>query len=227
MTEEFKMRSSRRRKSWAFYSAFCILHSAFLLASGCNIMGALAYKVVGPPVVEAKYKPPQEPLLVLVECYRNAGDLQSVSDELATAITNELTASKVAPMIDPGLVVNYRSAHPIEFSRMNIPEVGKTLGARQIIYVDLKHCEVTSIRGSDALNGEVEAKVRVVDVETGATRWPTTGDGEPFRDSTNFVRRDAADTGLAMRTQMVSDLAGAITRLFCRYKPDMIGPAAD
>lgn len=207
-------------ESWIFRAASCILHAAVLLSSGCNIAGALAYKVVGPPEVQAEYKPPQEPLLVLVENFQNPGQLQSVSDELASAITQEIVANKAAPTIDPGLVVNYRSEHPSEYKKMRIPEIGKAVGARQIVYVDLQRCDVTSVPGADTLSGHIAAKVRVVDADTGATRWPNTGDGQPFNASTDYIRRDAADTGLTMRNQMVNDLSVAVGRLFYKYKPD-------
>ena len=51
--------------------------------------------------------------------------------------------------------------------------------------------------------GKIAAKVRVVDVATGQTRWPNTGESYPLHASTDYVRHNGADAAVAVRGQML------------------------
>src|SRR5256885_8044222 len=193
----------------------CLLPTAYcLLLCGCNIVGAVAAKVLGNPPVKPEYAVPQEPMLVLVESYGRSNDLQPAADELANLLAAELKEHKVAPLIEGDQLLALRSERPAEFNAMKIPDVGKALGATQVLYVDLRQCDVNSIPGADVINGKIEAKVRVVDVATGQTKWPSTGEGHTMRAETDYVRNEARQTPLAVRNQMLEDLALAIGQLF-------------
>jgi hypothetical protein len=202
---------------------FCLLSSGFCvlpLLSACNILGAVAYKTLGPNEVAPEYKPPQEPMLVLAESYGKTADLQPAADELAALLGEELKAHKVAPLVAQAKLMELRNGHGKEFDKMKIPEVGRAVGAKQVLYVDLQACEVDGMPGSDMIQGKIAAKVRVVDVETGKTRWPDVGDGYEFKQPSDYVRKEQRDTPLAVRNQMLEDLASAIARLFYGYRPD-------
>ena len=54
-------------------TAILALGAVAMFCVGCNVANAVAYKVSGPPAVDAKYVPAQEPMLVLVENYRTTG----------------------------------------------------------------------------------------------------------------------------------------------------------
>ncbi len=194
-----------------------------LTSSGCNIMSALAYKTMGPNVIPAEYAPPKEPTLVLAESYGQSNDLQPYADQLGNLVTKELAAHKVAPLIDDTKLMALRGEKAGGYDKMKIPDVGKAVGAKQVVYIDLRQCGIESVPGSDLFQGSIEATVRVVDVATGQTRWPDVGDSHPFKKKTEFTRRDARDTPLAMRNMMLEDLAGAVSRLFYDVKPEFEG----
>jgi hypothetical protein len=194
---------------------------ALLLGSGgCNVMSAIAYKTVGPAKIKPEYAPPQEPLLVLSESYSHSEQLQPAADQLTNLLADELKTHKVAPLIDPEKLLSLRSDHAAEFGKMKIPDVGRALGAKQVLYVDLQECDVNATAGSDTLRGVVSANVRVVDVATGKTKWPLVGTSHPIKADTNYMRKEARDTPMAIRNQMLDDLSGAIARLFYEYSPD-------
>jgi hypothetical protein len=209
------------RRSIGFHFAFCILHSAFVLISGCNLVGAVAAKTLGNTRVKPEYTfPPQEPVLVLCESYGRANDLQPAADELANELAEELKEHKVATLVDGERLLALRGDHAGEFAHMKIPDVGRALGATQVLYVDLRQCDVNGIPGANVINGKVEANVRVVDVATGQTKWPSTGEGQTVRADTNYVRNEARQTPLAVRNQMLEELAFSIGRLFYEYEPE-------
>ena len=59
-------------------------------AGGCNVLGAIAYKTVGPAKVQPEYAPPQEPLLVLAESYSHSEQLQPAADQLTNLLARTL-----------------------------------------------------------------------------------------------------------------------------------------
>jgi len=207
-------------------TAYCLLSTFFsllLFLNGCNIMGALAYKTMGPNKIPAEYTPLKEPTLVLAESYGQANDLQPYADQLGNLVAKELLAHKVAPLVDDSKLMTLRGEKANGYDKMKIPDVGRAVGAKQIIYIDLRQCAIESVQGSDMFQGAIEANVRVVDVATGQTRWPDVGDSHPFKSKTEFTRRDARDTPLAVRNIMLENLAEAIARLFYEVKPDFEG----
>jgi hypothetical protein len=181
---------------------------------------------MGPDTVPAQYVPPKEPMLVLAESYGQANDLQPYADQLAVMVRNDLKAHGVAPLVDDTKLLALRSDRAREFDKMKIPDVGRAVGAKQVVYIDLRECTFESNPGSDMFQGSIEAKVRVVDVSTGQTRWPDVGGGHPFHAKTDYVRRDARDTPVAVRNLMLEDLAGAIARAFYDTKPDSSKPTS-
>jgi hypothetical protein len=203
-------------------STFVLVVALVLLlgSGGCNVLGAIAYKTVGPSKIPPEYKPPQEPMLVLAESYSHSEQLQPAADQLTNLLVDELKTNKVAPLIEPDKLLSLRSDRAAEFAKMKIPDVGRALGAKQILYVDLQECDVNATAGSDSLRGIVSANVRVVDVATGKTKWPLAGASHPIKADTNYVRKEARDTPMSIRNQMLDDLSGAIARLFYEYSPD-------
>jgi hypothetical protein len=202
---------------------FCLLSSVCcLLLNSCTALGAIAGKVMGPDKVVPEYVPPAtEPLLVLAEGIgERGGDLEPVADELARLVSEDLRRHKVAPIVPEDKLIELRSARATEYPGMTVMQIGKACGAKQVICVDLKEADLTELPGSDVMQGHVWARVKIVDVETGRTRWPSSGDGHELRTPTEYIRDNARGTPLAMREQMIQDLAGAIARLFYTYEPE-------
>jgi hypothetical protein len=191
-----------------------VLAVVWQACTGCAAVGALAAKTIGDIPDPAQYTPPQEPMLVVVENYQHASDLQGPADQIAELLTRQIAEHKIAPVVEQSSLLELRTSRPKEFEKMKIAELGKELGAAQVLYVDLKQCDVYRTVGSDALQAKVEAYVRVVDVATGQTKFPLVGDGESFKTESDFTPQDAGDTPLAMRNQLVGDLSEAIARLF-------------
>jgi hypothetical protein len=122
--------------------------------------------------------------------------------------------------VDQAKLTDLRMSKGRDFENLKIPEVGRAVGAKQVMYVDLQECNFDNVAGSDMFRGSIKANVRIVDVTTGQTKWPDVGDGHPFAAQTDFTRKEARDTPLAVRNMMLEDLAAAVARLFYDYKPE-------
>src|SRR5256885_4953570 len=112
----------------------CLLLLCLCLLGGCAAAGAIAYKVAGPPKIDAKYTPAKTPTLVLVENFHHQTSAEPDSDLLARYIGDDLTVNKVVPVVDLDRLRSLRDSKPGEFSRMSISAIGRAVDARQVLY---------------------------------------------------------------------------------------------
>jgi hypothetical protein len=158
-------------------------------------------------------------MLVLVESYRSTTS-HSDSEVLARYLMVELTDHKVAPLVPLETLYAVRTNKGDEFRRMSIAAVGREAGAKQVLYVDVQQSSIGAPPGSELLKGRIAVQVRVVDVATGATRWPTEGtEGVPLGYETPLPRADENTTEAMVRQRMHAAMADRIARLFYKWKP--------
>jgi hypothetical protein len=187
---------------------------------GCTPLGAIAGKVAGPPPVKAKYTPPKnQPLLVLVENYRNPAATAVDGQRLSLRIEEELRRHRVARLVAAGNLEAVR-ADP-QYSKMTIPAVARAAGAGQVLYVNVATFSVESTVGGDMLRGRTEMTVRVVDAATGATRWPTDNPtGQAVTAGTPWVRLGEGVSESAVRDQMCRSAATDIVKFFRKHSAE-------
>jgi hypothetical protein len=196
----------------------CIL--VFSLITGCTAASAIGYKFAGPPAVPARYVPPKEPMLVLVENYRATGGGSTDAEMLARHLVEELKEHKVAPLVPLDALYALRTERADGYRKMSMSAVGRETGAKQVLYVDVQQSSIGAPPGSDLLKGRVAVQVRVVDVATGATRWPTeAAEGIPLAYETPLPRADVNTSEAMVRQHMHEQMALRIGRLFYKWKP--------
>jgi hypothetical protein len=187
---------------------------------GCNAVSAIQQKVTGPPAVDAQYVPAQEPMLVLVENYRSPS-AYSDTEMLARYLTDELTKHNVAPLVPMRTLYALRTNKGDDFRKMSMAAVGRETGAKQVLYVDVQQCGIGATTGSELLKGRIAVQVRVVDVDTGATRWPPQAtEGIPLSYETPLPRADVNTSEAMVRQNMHEAMASRIARLFYKWKPE-------
>jgi hypothetical protein len=202
--------------------------AALALLGGCNVAGALAYKVTGPPPIPAKYVPAKVPTLVLVENSRNPSNLRLDADRLARAVGEELAAHQVAPITDPEKLTDFRRAQGAHYASLAITAVGRAVGADQVLYVDLIDVSVEPAIGSELLQGRAEARVRFVDVRTGQTLWPSdAAQGQPVGAATSYTSGGAGGGEPIVRDQLIDALADKVAKLFYTWKSDTVDGTAE
>jgi hypothetical protein len=220
------------RPAAASVSGLALLALLALAPAGCNMVGAgavIADKVFGPSAIDPVYVLGPEPVLVLVENYRNPvgslSDSEQVTHFIVDHLRENLKAEKDKPakinVIDPDKLIELQNARPSEYAKMKIPQVGKALGAKQVLYVDLQVSGVNVTPGSELLRGRFNAVVKVVDVATGQTRWPNDiADGFPVGWESKPQRPGDRVFPAAVRERALRVGASRVARLFYKWKPD-------
>jgi hypothetical protein len=197
-------------------------------AAGCNLLGAMAYKFGGAPAIPAKYAPPKTPMVVLVENSRNPATLRLEAQRLSSRVTDELDKHQVAPLIDPSKLNDLRRTDPTKFNAMAVTAVGRAVGAEQVVVVDLVEFNIQPDLASETFQGLAEARVRVVDVASGETRWPLdVSGGYPLSAKTSYVRPVDGVDAVTLSEQLQSALSSQIARLFYEWKADSADGAAE
>jgi len=186
---------------------------------GCNIFGFLGASANGPDDVPAQYVPKKESMLVLAESYGAAPSADIDSQYLSYALTKNLKDHNVAPTIDQKVLVQIRDANGEQYDKMTITAIGRAVGAKQVLYVQITSAQLEQPSGSDQVRGAMSAKVRIVDCDTGETRWPAgSRTGAVVQIQTNWARTSTSQTKI--HDTMADDLAEAIGKLFHSYTPD-------
>jgi hypothetical protein len=202
-----------------------ICASLLLLLIGCSPLGAISYKIFGPPSTPAMYKPAKVPTLILVENFDHPAASAPDSEMLQQLLFEEFRDRKIAPVIAPDELLRLKSMFgEVEFRKLSITAVGRGVGAKQIIYVDLAQAQVESAVGSDVVRGHGTVRVRVIDVASGETLWPPEAQqGYPVSYETPMPEKEQRGNVTLARAKLHQGLALRVGRLFRKWKPDENG----
>ena len=208
-----------------FCAVLYLLSSILVFASnGCIAAGVAANKLIGPLPVEAKYVPAKEPLVVMVENYRRPSTAYTDDELLSRYIEGFLKGHQVAPLVESVKLRELRMDRPADFNKMSVAAVGRELGARQVLYVDVVNSDMESLMAGESLRGTTAVRVKVVDTETGDTLWPTDmADGYPLQQGVQFGKSQARSE-MELKQGMYATLAEKIAKLFYKWKPDNEDP---
>lgn len=190
---------------------------ALLLVSGCAAAGFVAQAVQGPPKTKALYVPAEVPTIVIVENYKGGASANATdADMLANLITTELERHEVVPVISPDKLMQLRRKDPSAYRGMTVAQIGRAVGAKQVLYVDLISAEVDDgVLGTNTTTSKVDARVKWIDIADAKMLWPSDpADGFPvvFKSAPTFI-----GDGMSMaraRSDMHRSAAQAITQLF-------------
>jgi hypothetical protein len=153
---------------WATLAATALL---LLCAGGCNYLGAILDKFSNPKT-PAEYAPTREDMLIIAEDSKNPDLIGTLGDRVMTDVAKDLTAHKIDQLIDPTKVLDSRSQNREQYQKMSILALAHMFKARQVLYVDVVSFTVTAPIGSETAKGTLTARVKIVDAQTGETRWP-------------------------------------------------------
>ncbi len=195
-----------------------ILGSMTLALGGCSILGLAAYKFTPPPRTSAKYVLPQEPTVVLIENFRDPAQHEIDAQQLTKAVLIDLKRFKTVPLVDDLAVQQLRDRDKAALAKMSIPAVGRAVGAKQVIYVDLIRNTIDMEAGRQMVKASLEVRVKVVDVATGASRWPNEVEqGWPLSMETPWVSIDNNTNEVMFLQRIQEDMGVQIGKLFRSY----------
>lgn len=196
-----------------------------MASSGCNVIGALAYKTAGPPTVYAEYKLPPRPTLVFADANEAGSATFADADALARFVERQLTDRRVCPMVGTDRVLDLRGSD-VNFSKWSVAEVGRRVDAGQVIYIDLTEARISQVIGARSQRGFASARVRVIDAADGALLWPMESQqGYPVQFETPMTSLDDRLAPIEVRNAALLGLADRIGKLFYDWKPGEDGDA--
>ena len=106
---------------------------------------------------------------------------------------------------------------------VTVADLGRSVGAAQVIYVDLTDFNVERTLASEMIKGEVDASVWVIDAHSGHVRWPTdTTQGFTISVPTPYLQPGEKLDENALREQMAQAIAGQIARLFYSWNSEQV-----
>jgi hypothetical protein len=203
-----------------------ILLGMLLLAAGCAGLGLVASDIAGTPTVPAMYVPPKEPTLVLVENNLAIEGGEADCDRLGRYVSQDLTNNKVVPLVDFEPLVLMRDRDPLAYSKMSIAALGRATGAKQVIYVSVVQYGEDAPLGSDSVKWKASVRVKVVDVATGASRWPADlAEGRPVTAETDYkATAEQVEGESGVRDLLNKTLADKVSKLFHDWQQDTDQP---
>src|SRR5437588_4399468 len=104
--------------------------------AGCALVGAVGDKSMPDPVTPAAFVPPKDNMLVLVENFDNPAAVAQVAEQVDRQLTYELVQHRVAPVVNPDRLVELRLGKSRVYDKMKIADIGRAVGAKQILYAD-------------------------------------------------------------------------------------------
>jgi hypothetical protein len=206
----------KRNNWWAAAVSVCL----GLGLAGCAVPSALMYKFMGPPAIPPKYVFPQKPVLLLVENTHSGSVAIPEADELSKVVYDELQEHKVAPLIDPAKVTELRDRDGAAFSKMTISDIGRNLGAAQVLYLQVDQLDIDVPQGSDVVKVKIAIEAKAIDVPTAQTVWPMSGETEPYKYESRPERVEIGMTRAALSHQVLRESGEEIARWFYAFKPE-------
>jgi hypothetical protein len=201
--------------------AAILLAGSICLASGCELAGVAVDRATGGSTVKARYVPvTTDPMLVLVESYGLALDSGIEAEHMTLTLSQTLTDDKIAPILNGQKLERLKDIDPQQYHRMTIADIGRRLGARQVLYVNISRSEIVKPGGSGQMRGHMEATVKIVDAASAENRWPTDAPSESVQITTKWIPDNENKTESDVRAEMADQMAEDIGKLFHDYHPD-------
>lgn len=192
-----------------------LLACSVCLAAGCGLASVAADRAGVDTAVKATYVPNnKDSMLVLVESFGLTLDSPIESEHMTLMLNRTLADNKIAPMIDEQALERLRDADSQAYRQMTIADIGRKLGARQVLYVNITRAEIEKPPGSGQMRGHMEALVKIVDCESADTRWPTDSPSEFVQITTHWIPQSPKQTDDDLRAQMSDQMAEDIGKLF-------------
>lgn len=214
--------------------AVLLLSCAAFSLCGCVPLGVAAYVVEGQVPVPAEYDLPRQKTLVFVENYVDPDASEDDADVLERYIINDLRKhmgqipkkgdKKAKPplkLVDSIELYDLRTADPAKFHKMKIQEIGRALGAKQVLYVSLITMNVQQMGQADLMRGTAGARLKVINATNGETMWPQeSSEGYPVGFESKLITPQENVTYEQARDTTMRTLSHDISRLFYKWKPD-------
>jgi len=199
-----------------------------LFIQGCNIVAPVSYLVLGTGTVEAEYVLPDVPTVVFIDDRANVVNPVSLRRVIADRISQDLMTEKAVTMtISPQDAMAVAKQQERADEIMSIEDIGKAVGAKQVIYVQMIEFKDTPDGTTPRPMGQCQ--VKVIDVDNRVRTYPAKGAQQDVR-TVQVTGRPVDPDAYKTRTGRVSvfnELAETmgrdVGRLFYKHEPRAAG----
>lgn len=195
---------------------------------GCNIVGPAAYLIEGPPKKDAEHTLVDVPTVVFIDDRQNFLNAVSLRRVIADSASQDLMVKEaLTTTISSQDAMNLAGRMDRNSHVMSIEEIGKAVGAQQVIYV-----EMLGFQGSPdnfTPRPTAQCRVRVIDVANRQRVFPPQGSSEPARIIQTMIREVDPEVFrtrgslLRVNEELARSLGRDIARLFYRHEVKELG----
>ena len=219
------------------FAALLLLSAVLLAAAGCQNAAILAQAVGGPEKTEALFVLPDEPTLVLVDDPRHLLDNPSLARQIGSTAVYYLTLHEALPkaeFVDPRELSKLEAQLDKQWPTTPIDEVGRRLGAKQVIYAKVTQVQFQAAEG--LYRPEATLEVKVLDTADAKRLWPEAPPlpdpkhpepGHRFSVKLDYETRTGRNTNSSTPDDLarrLADEAGlGLARIFYTWKGDAPG----
>lgn len=192
-------------------------------AAGCNIVGPIAYAIEGTGTTPAQYTLPDVPTVVFIDDRINSVNPTLLRKEIAMRASTDLMEKKaLSTTISPVDAMAVASQADRNNDLMSIDEIGRSVGADVVIYVEMQAFQ----RSADGASTRPFAtcQVRVIDVKNQVRLFPAPDSEVPSAPVSAMTRevdpslmRDRSKR-LKVYQELAEELGGNIARLFYKHE---------
>ncbi len=208
-------------KNVARQSITTLILGTSLLLAGCQMIGALAAKGMGPAATPAMYVPNKVPTLILSEHTAASGVDDISSQDLGRRTAELWQMHKLAPLIDLSKLEEFHLRQGAAYDGLSITAIGRALAAQQVLYLDVKDNRIESAGDADTIRAKASVRVRMIDVATGQTLWPPDAvEGYALDAVTDYAARGGGVNESEQMEAVRSIMADKIAKLFYKHQPD-------
>lgn len=205
--------------------------SSLVFCAGCEGPGFLAYVIAGPPKVDAQFVLDKRPTLVVVDDPNLLLGDPSYPAVVGANVGFNLIQNKALPesmVVSQDRLTTLAKELGNRYGVTPIDQVGKTLGAEQVIYVFIRTVSVQV--DNTYYHPTASVEVKVIDVPTGGRLFPVKA-SDPVNNATppgyNLtvgLRKQTMDetrrTALTMLARSLAERIGLETaQLFYKHVP--------
>ncbi len=198
--------------------------------AGCNIVGPAAYIIEGPPTVDAVHELADVPTIVFIDDRHNVVSPISLRKVIADRVSQDLMVQKV---LSENNALSSQDATAVAMQRernssiLSIEEIGKSVGAKQVIYVEMLQFQGTP----DGFTPRPMAmsRVKVINIEHRKRVFPPEDALQPSREVQAMTREIdpglyATRSGLLKIYEALAIEAGSeVGRLFYKHERRPLG----
>jgi hypothetical protein len=199
-----------------------------LVLGGCNIIGPATYIIGGTGYVEPEYILPDVPTVVFVDDRANVVNPVSLRRVIADRVSQDLMTEDVLTMtISPQDAMAVAKQQERANEIMSIEDIGKAVGAKQVIYVQMIAFKDTPDGTTPRPVGVCE--VKVIDVDSRQRTFPAKGAKQEVRMVQVTGRPVDPDTyrtrtgRVSVFNELAETIGRDVGRLFYKHEPRAAG----